>query len=117
MSELDAVLADLRGHPGVDHLILLGRDGLVVRHIGHRDGDEEAVAARVPGVEAACRALGAAASRGSFTTAVVEFEQGVAIVVSLPGELLLAALVRPDVGFAPLLREVRRSRQRLADLL
>ena len=117
MSELDAALSDLRNQPGVDHIILLGSDGLVVQHLGADAGDEEGVAARVPGIEAACRALGEASGRGSFMTAVVEYERGVAIVVSLPGDLMLAALVQPGVGFAPLLREIRRNRDTLIELL
>jgi predicted regulator of Ras-like GTPase activity (Roadblock/LC7/MglB family) len=117
MSELDTALAELRAHPGVDHLILLGRDGLVIQHLGSGEGDEETVAARVPGIVVAARGLGAAASRGSFITAVLEYDSGVAIIVALPGDLLLAALVRRDVGFAPLLRQLRRQRDRLGQLL
>jgi predicted regulator of Ras-like GTPase activity (Roadblock/LC7/MglB family) len=117
MSELEAALANLRQHPGVDHLILLGRDGLLIQHVGPDGGDEEAIAARVPEIDAACAALGTAAERGSFATAVLEYEHGVAIVVTLPGDLLLAALIRPDVGFAPLLRDLRRQRERLSELL
>ena len=117
MSELDAVLSDLHGQEGVEHIILLGRDGLVVQHLGSGAGDEEGVAARVPGVAAACRSLGEASGRGSFSTAVVEYEHGVAIVVALPGDLMLAALVRSEVGFAPLLRQLRNNRDTLIELL
>ena len=117
MSELDTALTSLRRHSGVDHLILLGRDGLVVQHLGDGEADEESIAARVPGIESACRALGSAARKGAFTTAVIEYEHGVAIVVSLKGDLLLAALVQPGVGFAPLLRDLRRERERFMELL
>ena len=116
MSELDAALQRLRGHDGVDHLILLGRDGLVVQHLGG-DGKEEPVAARVPGLANACSALGTAAGTGRFQTAVVEFDSGVAIIAALSGDLLLVAMVRAGIGFAPLLRELRRERSQLVELL
>jgi hypothetical protein len=38
----------------------------------------------------------------------------VAVVVALSDELLLALLLRPGVGFAPLLTRVRRDREVLA---
>lgn len=117
VSELEATLTELRNHPGVDHVILLGTDGLVVQHLGSGSGDEEGVAARIPGIETACSSLGAAARRGPFTTAVIEYEMGVAVVVSLPGDLLLAALLRSGVGFAPLLKDLRGKRNRLVELL
>lgn len=117
MSKLDAELSRLGAHEGVEQLILLGRDGLVVQHTGGRAADVEPVAARVPGLAAVCDALGEAASRGRFLTSVLEHEQGVLIVLSLPRDLLLAVLVRPQVGFAPLLRELRSARENLVRLL
>jgi hypothetical protein len=41
----------------------------------------------------------------------------VVIVTSLPPELLLALILRPGVGFAPLLRELGQERTRLAGLV
>src|SRR3954447_25501445 len=34
MSELDDALDRLRGHPGVEHVLVLGRDGLLIQHAG-----------------------------------------------------------------------------------
>jgi predicted regulator of Ras-like GTPase activity (Roadblock/LC7/MglB family) len=116
MSELESALVRLRGHEGVQDLILLGRDGLVIRHLGN-GGNEEAVAARVPGIAAACGALGSAAATGALATAVLEFDSGVAIVTVLSADMLLALLVQPGVGFAPLLRDLRRERRTLVELL
>jgi predicted regulator of Ras-like GTPase activity (Roadblock/LC7/MglB family) len=116
MSELDTALSRLRSHSGVEHLILLGRDGLVIKHVDGA-GNEETVAARIPGIVAACEAFGGSARLGRFATTVLEFEQGVAIVACLSGDLLLVVLVQPGVGFAPLLRELRRERTRLIDFL
>jgi predicted regulator of Ras-like GTPase activity (Roadblock/LC7/MglB family) len=117
MTELDTTLQGLREQEGVEHLVLLGRDGLVVRHAGTGPADEETVAARVPGLAAACEALGRASLQGHFSTAVIEFDRGVVVVASLSSDLLLAILIRPGVGFASLLRRLRRDRLRLIELL
>lgn len=117
MSELEVTLDKLRAHEGVEHVILLGRDGLVIQDRGETERNEETIAARIPAVAASCAALGTAAARGDFATAVLEFERGVATVVALPDDLLLVVLIRRGVGFAPLLRELRRERERLGSLL
>lgn len=117
MTQLDRALARLTEHPGVQHVLLLGNDGLLVRHVGDASLESETVAAMVPGLVAACTALAGAAGRGAFSTAVVELTQGVALVTSLSPELLLAVLLAPNVGFGPLLRELRQERAQLAQLL
>lgn len=117
MSSLDAALSRLREFEGVERLILLGHDGLVVRQLGGSAEDHEVIAAGVPGLAAAARTLGGSAGTGPFRTGVLEFERGVIIVLSLSPELLLALVLRPGVGFAPLLAELRRQRQRLIELL
>lgn len=117
MTQLDTALSSLAAHPGVEHLLLLGRDGLLIRQHGADSVDADVVAAMVPGVASACTALADAAGRGGFSTAVLELEQGVALVCALSADLLLALLLRPGVGFAPLLREVRGQRGQLAELL
>ena len=118
MSDLDQALGRLQAHEGVEHVLLLGRDGLLVRQLGAPGTAEaETVAAMIPGVASACGQLGRAAGHGDFATVVVEFAGGVVIAVALSAELLLAVSVRSGVGFAPLLREVRGQRAQLAALL
>jgi predicted regulator of Ras-like GTPase activity (Roadblock/LC7/MglB family) len=117
MSELDRALELLWDHPGVERLVLLGRDGLVIRQLGDGVSDAEALAARIPAMATACSAVGRSAEQGSLDTAVLEFDRGVAIVLSLSADLLLAVLIRPDIGFGPLLRQLRRDRNRLLELL
>lgn len=118
MTQLDQALSRLMDHPGVEHLILLGQDGLLVRQLEKAEAiDGETVAAMAPGVVTACTAFARAAGRGAFATAVLELADAVAIVTSLPPDLLLAIVLRPGVGFAPLLAELGRERSRLASLV
>lgn len=118
MTQLDQALSRLMDHPGVEHLLLLGQDGLLVRRLDRAEGiDAETVAAMAPGVVGACTSFAQAAGRGTFATAVLALEDAVAIVTSLPPELLLAVILRSGVGFGPLLQELGRERTRLSSLV
>lgn len=118
MTQLDDALLRLRTHEGVEHVLLVGVDGLLVSHIGASDGvDPERVAAMVPGLILAAGSLGTAADGGDCSTVVLELERGVAIAMPLSSELLLAVLLRPGVPFPVLLRDVRRDRGRIAALV
>lgn len=118
MTELDDALARLMAHEGVDHIFLVGHDGLLVRRHGEGAGlDADRLAAMTPELATACSALGTAAQRGAFRTAVLEFDAGVALVAALSPEVLIGVLLRSGVGFAPLLRSLRRERDELARLI
>ncbi|CAN5807797.1 hypothetical protein BH23GEM6_BH23GEM6_20230 [soil metagenome] len=118
MPQLDDVLSRIKTHKGVEHIFLLGGDGLLVRHIGEpRTLEVETVAAMIPGLGAACASLGRVGDLGSMVTSVIEFARGVAIIVSLSPELLLAIILEPGVGFAALLHDLRHERAALASLL
>ena len=118
MTKLDEILRELKSHEGVEHIILVGRDGLLVQDLGDDDPRaREMVAAMLPGVADACTAAGLASDKGPFATAAIEFGAGVVIVSSVTPDLLLAAVVRAGVGFAPLLRALRADRARLAAIL
>lgn len=118
MIQLDEALRGLQEHEGVEHLLLVGRDGLLIRGTdGAEPSSAETVAAMVPGVASACSALSRATEQGPFATAVIEFATGVAVIAPLSDEVLLAVVLRPGVGFAPLLRTLRRDRDHLAGLL
>jgi len=118
MPRLDEILSRIKIHEGVEHIFLLGGDGLLVRHIGEpRTLEVETVAAMIPGLGAACASLGRVGDLGAMVTAVIEFKLGVAIILSLSSELLLAIVLEPGVGFAALLRDLRQERDALASLL
>jgi predicted regulator of Ras-like GTPase activity (Roadblock/LC7/MglB family) len=117
MPQLETALQDLRRHPGVEHVLVLGRDGLLIQHEGNGGLDAETVSAMVPGLAAAAGSLGSAAELGDASTVVVRLGRGVAVVVPLSADVLLALLLRHDVGFAPLLHELAARRGELANLV
>jgi predicted regulator of Ras-like GTPase activity (Roadblock/LC7/MglB family) len=117
MPALETALASLGAHPGVEHVLVLGRDGLLIQHAGGAGLDAETMSAMAPGVAAAASALGRAAGLGDAATVAVQLEEGVALVAGLSGDLLLAVLLRGGVGFAPLLRELAERRGELAGLV
>jgi predicted regulator of Ras-like GTPase activity (Roadblock/LC7/MglB family) len=117
MPPLETALASLGAHPGVEHVLVLGRDGLLIQHAGGAGLDAETVSAMAPGVAAAASALGRAAGLGDAATVAVQLEGGVALVAGLSSDLLLAVLLRGGVGFAPLLRELAERRGELAGLV
>ena len=116
MSELDQALDRIRSHDGVEHVLVLGRDGLLIQHVGP-PLDADTVSAMVPGIAMSAGSLGQASGLGPASTIAVRLEEGVAVVQALSDEVLLAVLLRGGVGFAPLLRELGESRQSLAALV
>lgn len=117
MPQLETALASLAAHAGVEHVLVLGRDGLLIAHTGDGGLDAETVSAMVPGVASAATELGRAAGHGDAGTVVVRLGDGVALVDVLSDEVLLAVLLRGDVGFAPLLRDLAQRRGELAGLV
>jgi predicted regulator of Ras-like GTPase activity (Roadblock/LC7/MglB family) len=118
MTELDDALRALQAHDGVEHLLLVGWDGLLIRDAGERTGfATETAAAMIPGLASACASLTRATGQGPFVTAALEFAAGVVVIAPLSAEVLLAVVLRQGVGFAPLLRTLRRDRERIAGLL
>ena len=117
MPVLETALAALAAHPGVEHVLVLGRDGLLIQHVGDAGLDAETVSAMAPGVAQAATALGGATGMGDAQTVAVRLDGGVALVASLSADLLLAVLLRDGVGFAPLLRELAERRVELAGLV
>jgi predicted regulator of Ras-like GTPase activity (Roadblock/LC7/MglB family) len=117
MSDLDDALDRIRSHDGVEHVLVLGRDGLLIQHAGYGGLDPETVSAMVPGVAQAASSLGAAAGGGAASTVVARLSNGVAVVQALSDDVLLAVLLREGVGFAPLLRELADGSGALAKLV
>jgi predicted regulator of Ras-like GTPase activity (Roadblock/LC7/MglB family) len=118
MTQLDDALSGLQRHEGVEHLLLLGGDGLLIRHLGDAAALEpETVAAMIPGIVAASGMLGYISGRGELATAVLQLRSGVVVITPLSADVVLAVLLRPGVGFSTLLRRLREERDDLAAML
>jgi predicted regulator of Ras-like GTPase activity (Roadblock/LC7/MglB family) len=117
MPTIRDVVQALSARSGVEAVVVLGRDGLPIDAQTSDDMDTEGVAALVPGMVTACEQLAKAAQRGHFTTSVVEFSSGMAVVSSLTEETLLAIVFAPDTNIGDLLHELRQHRRAIAALL
>lgn len=102
---------------GVEAVVILGRDGLLIdtRTAGNLDGEH--LAALSPAVASAAEALGQAAGHGSFVTTVVEYERGHAIVSAISGDALLLLVVHDSANLGALLFDLRRHRANIASLV
>jgi predicted regulator of Ras-like GTPase activity (Roadblock/LC7/MglB family) len=117
MPTIRDVVQALSRRTGVKAAIVLGRDGLTI-DAASRDGlDPDGVAAVVPPVVSACTGLGSAASCGGFESGVVEYDGGMALVVGVTPDTLLALVVGPETNVGSLLYEIRKHRSAIANLL
>lgn len=102
---------------GVDAAVVLGRDGLVIDARTSADVDAEQVAALAPSIASAADTLGTATARGILATAVLEFENGLAVVSPLNGDVLLLVLLHQSANVGPLLYDLRRHRSLIASIV
>ncbi len=116
MPTIRDVVAALGARPGVDAVVVVGRDGLPIDAQAADGVDAESVAAVLPGTIKGMTELGAAGARGEFGTAVLEYGAGLAVVAVLSAEALLVVLVRPSVNIGNLLFDLRRHRAAIAGL-
>jgi len=111
-------------HEGVEAVLVIGRDGLLVDgRTGSASVDLDSLAAHLPRVLNAATALGGAASgdgqggRGDLVSAVMEFEQGLALAAVLSPDATLLVLLGQGSNAAPLLYDLRRFRGRIASII
>ncbi len=117
MASIRDLVAALRQREGVDAAIVLGRDGLLIDSQAIEGMNAEDLAARIPPVLTPADELGVAAQRGELVTAVLEMQNGLAIVSALSAEAVLLVLVKPNANIGQLLYELRRNRQHIAALV
>ena len=116
MPTIRDLVATVRQFEGVDAAIVLGRDGLLIDSNAAAELDGEQVAAHVPSILQFCDELGAAARQGALQTAILELEQGMAVLAAMSAEVVLLVLLRPDANLGALLYDLRRHRASLAAL-
>ncbi len=106
----------IRRRPGIEAVVVLGRDGLLIDSQATIDLDAEGLAARVPGIVASADEIGATTGRGAMRIALLEQEQGYAIVSSIGDDAVLCVLTTHSADLGSLLYEVRRHRESIARL-
>src|SRR5436853_7939648 len=105
MATIRDVVEALGRTSGVDAVVVVGRDGLPIDSRVANGVDAESVAALLPTAIKHMAELGTAGGRGDFSTAVLEFGGGVAVVAVLHAEALLIVLVQPAPNVGALLFE------------
>ncbi len=106
----------IRRRPGIEAVVVLGRDGLLIDSQSTMDLDAEGLAARVPGIVASADEIGVITGKGPMRIALIEQENGFAIVSSVGDDALLCVLTTPAADLGSLLYEVRRHRESIARL-
>lgn len=117
MPTIRDLVRTLRQREGVDAVVVLGRDGLVIDAQTAPDHDADSLAALVPTVVAAAEQLGERQGAGALATAVLEYDGGVAIASVLGAETILVVLAGARADVASLLFELRRNRGRIAAIV
>src|SRR5574341_2390236 len=86
MATIHDVVEALGGRAGIDAVLVVGRDGLVIDSRIRNGVDAENVAALLPSVIKGVGELGAAGGRGAFSSGVLEFGSGLAVVAVLSAD-------------------------------
>lgn len=107
----------LHQRTGVEAVLLLGRDGMLIDGRAAPGVDLEQLAAHVPALAAASEELSATATRGKLVSSVVEYERGFAVVANLSSEAMLLVLLQPSANLGALIAEIRQHRSHIAALV
>lgn len=106
----------IRQRPGIEAVVVLGRDGLLIDSQSTMEIDAEGLAARVPGIVASADEIGTTTGKGSARIALVEHENGYALISSIGDDALLCVLTSRTADLGSLLYDVRRHRESIARL-
>jgi predicted regulator of Ras-like GTPase activity (Roadblock/LC7/MglB family) len=102
---------------GVETVVILGRHGLLIDGRTTGQADVEHVAALTPAIVTAAEALGQASERGSLTTAVLEYDRGMAVLSSISADALMIVFAHASANMGALLYDLRRHRANIASLV
>jgi predicted regulator of Ras-like GTPase activity (Roadblock/LC7/MglB family) len=107
----------IRQRPGIEAVVVLGRDGLLIDAQSTIAINPEDLAARIPGLVASADEIGYTTQRGEMRLSLVEHEHGYAIVSAVGDDALLCVLTDSTADLGMLLYDVRRHRQAIASIL
>jgi len=117
MGGLREIIQGLDAGASVRGAAIIGEDGLVIHDALGSNADGEAVAALAVTTLRHAEQFGGACRAGSLHTAVLDFEEGPAILSTLTPTATLVVLATPDRDLGPLLYELRLKRNTLTGLL
>lgn len=117
MPTIRDLVSVLRRREGVDAVVVLGRDGLLIDGAVESGLDPEGLAAHVPPLVGAAGDLAQALGRGPFGLSVLEYEHGLAVISAISADAFLLVLVRREANLAQLLFDLRRHRAQIAALV
>src|SRR5450759_4607179 len=100
----------LRQRPGVDAVLVLGKDGLLIEGFAAPGLNNEDLAARVPALVSEAESLGLATIQGPMNTAILEHQKGYAIIAALADDTLLLVLLRQSAQAGGLTAENEQQR-------
>ncbi|MBA3341929.1 MAG: roadblock/LC7 domain-containing protein [Gemmatimonadaceae bacterium] len=106
----------IRQRPGIEAVVVLGRDGLLIDSQCSVALNPEDLAARVPGIVASADDIGDSSGQGMMRTALIEQQNGYAIVSCVGDDALICVLTSPAADLGSLLYDVRRHRESIARL-
>lgn len=102
---------------GVQTVVVLGADGLVIETHESGHDNAEVLAARAPAVVMAARQMGEAADAGDVQLVLMELDRGYGILLRLSSQALLFVSATRDVALGELLFDLRRHRAPMAALV
>lgn len=106
----------IRQRPGIEAVVVLGRDGLLIDSQSTIGIDAEGLAALVPSIVASADEIGATTDKGAARIALMEHEDGYVLVSSVGDDALLCVLTERTADLGSLLYDVRRHRESIARL-
>ncbi|HEU4827767.1 MAG TPA: roadblock/LC7 domain-containing protein [Gemmatimonadales bacterium] len=116
MAGLAEIVRRFAGHTGVNGAVVVSPDGLPIDHAGTVP-DPDALAALTVTLLRPSMRFGENAGTGQLFRAVLEFDQGYALLTAVRGGHWLLVLARSDADIGTLLFDLRRDGPALASLL
>ncbi len=118
MSDLRTLLADLARLDGVAAALVVGRDGFLIEGITADEAlDPEAVAAVTASALGASEVLSTDLRRGPLFSMMLEYENGVVVVVPAGAEAMLVVVTTGTTTLGRIRLELRRRHRTIAEAL
>jgi predicted regulator of Ras-like GTPase activity (Roadblock/LC7/MglB family) len=117
MPGLREVVQHLVQRDGVDAVLVVSADGLIIDHATRSGSDPEPLAAILPALTQCASQVGNLAAGGRLTQALFEFGNRQLVLSALGDDVHLVIVTAPDVNIGALLYDLRRHQPALAELI